>query len=381
MFNQYLPELIRSNNRVIIPKVGAFILKKQDGDEVVTFNSILKFDDGLLSGVIAEKENLEKNEAIKKVAEYANQILEKINNGEQYKIEGLGNLYKDANGKVQFLDSKTAPKATAKTTAPKSSKSEPAKEKEASQKPAQATSKKEEPAATSKQKEAEKPKAPPATDNKETPKTDDKPKASGQSTKSKDSLPPKPPTQSPKKPTKEGNNSFLWVSIAVIAIAIGITVFLLFFNKPETQEDPLFTTEEMKADSTLAAEEEKILKEEKEIEDKKKDIKTNTPEKSDQKTSEEKSEQETQSTTNKTKKTTTSGKQYYIVAGVFQVEQNADNYAQKLQQEGYEDAQIFGIHKGMHAVCYDFSTNYNEALQKLKNIRKNREPNAWLLHY
>lgn len=392
MFNQYLPELIRSNNRVIIPKIGAFILKKQGEEETVTFNSILKFDDGLLSGVIAEKENLDKNEATKKVAEYANQILEKINNGEQYKIEGLGNLYKDANGKVQFLDSKTAPKAASKAAPPKSNKTEPAKEKETSQKSAQPVNKKEEtqkpkePTAP-KQKEEEKPKAAPVTENKEPSKTTDKTKSTGQPTnKGKEPLPPKPAAQSTASTNpKKGNNSFLWISVTVIIIAIGVTIFLLFFDNPKAQEDPLFTKEEMKADSTLAAEEEKILQEEKAFESEESEESekaTSAPEEpSEKKSKQEAQETSAQTTKSKAKPAAKSGKQYYVVAGVFQVKQNAVNYAQRLQQEGYEESQIFGIHKGMHAVCYDYSTNYNEALQKLKTIRRNKEPNAWLLHY
>ncbi len=74
-----------------------------------------------------------------------------------------------------------------------------------------------------------------------------------------------------------------------------------------------------------------------------------------------------------------SGPKFYVIAGCFQVEKNADKYAQKLRKKGFQDAEKFGKHKNMHAVCYTSHNNMQDALQSLKEIRASQEPNAWLL--
>ncbi len=79
--------------------------------------------------------------------------------------------------------------------------------------------------------------------------------------------------------------------------------------------------------------------------------------------------------------TTSTGKQYYIVAGCFGNRSNADKYASDLQQEGF-NSRVFGTRPGnLHAVCFDSYNTKSEALAEMNRIRQEKEPNAWVLYY
>ncbi len=52
---QYLLELIKNNNRVIVPNFGAFIVSRDAGTTVL-FNNFLSFNDGLLINHVSKKE-------------------------------------------------------------------------------------------------------------------------------------------------------------------------------------------------------------------------------------------------------------------------------------------------------------------------------------
>ncbi|NJM14969.1 MAG: hypothetical protein HC896_05935 [Bacteroidales bacterium] len=74
------------------------------------------------------------------------------------------------------------------------------------------------------------------------------------------------------------------------------------------------------------------------------------------------------------------GSKYYVVAGCFKIERNADRYAEKLRSKGF-NAQKFGMYRGFHAVCFDSYSTRQEGLQKLRQIRQDVEPKAWMLYY
>ncbi len=75
------------------------------------------------------------------------------------------------------------------------------------------------------------------------------------------------------------------------------------------------------------------------------------------------------------------GKQYYIVAGCFLSPERAGNVVKKLQSSGY-NSRVFGVNdKGLTMVCYDAYPDRNQALLALQKIRKENNPQAWLLLY
>ncbi len=72
-----------------------------------------------------------------------------------------------------------------------------------------------------------------------------------------------------------------------------------------------------------------------------------------------------------------SGK-YHVVAGAFRIASNADKKVQKLKAKGF-DARIIGINKyGLHQVVYESYENRIAALQALRKIKKEQSSKAWL---
>lgn len=82
-------------------------------------------------------------------------------------------------------------------------------------------------------------------------------------------------------------------------------------------------------------------------------------------------------TTAVTKNEINLGHKYHLVAGCFQIEENAVNFVKTLQAENLSAAIIGQNNKGLYVVsCGDFATR-NEALHGLGELRKVK-PNAWL---
>jgi cell division septation protein DedD len=70
-------------------------------------------------------------------------------------------------------------------------------------------------------------------------------------------------------------------------------------------------------------------------------------------------------------------KKYHLVAGCFQVQENAINFVATLQQQNINASIIGQNNKGLYVVsCGDYATR-KEAHNELENLRK-LQPNAWL---
>ncbi|CDF81181.1 sporulation related domain protein [Formosa agariphila KMM 3901] len=70
---------------------------------------------------------------------------------------------------------------------------------------------------------------------------------------------------------------------------------------------------------------------------------------------------------------------YHIIAGAFRVEENCEKIVSDLKSEGF-NARKIGVNKyGLHQVVYDSYEDRKEALNALREIRRNNNPHAWLL--
>jgi hypothetical protein len=70
---------------------------------------------------------------------------------------------------------------------------------------------------------------------------------------------------------------------------------------------------------------------------------------------------------------------YHIVAGAFRIEANSDKKVKQLQDIGFKARKI-GMNKyGLHEVVYASYTDRIEALQALRQIKRENNPEAWLL--
>jgi nucleoid DNA-binding protein len=98
---KYLIELLESNNRVIVPDLGAFIIRQQEPRELV-FNDLLAFNDGMLTAHIKQEEGISMSKAQVKIEEFVDQVKKVLTKGDIYHLENLGYLKMDDSSKIEF---------------------------------------------------------------------------------------------------------------------------------------------------------------------------------------------------------------------------------------------------------------------------------------
>ncbi|MDR1983743.1 MAG: HU family DNA-binding protein [Prevotellaceae bacterium] len=104
MIQTKLKSLVLENRRLIIPTVGAFLIKETgDSQKRVIFSSFLKYDDGLLTKLLCKQENISEEQAKQIVDKFAHEILDVINNGNNFSIANFGYFTKDKQGVVDFV--------------------------------------------------------------------------------------------------------------------------------------------------------------------------------------------------------------------------------------------------------------------------------------
>ncbi len=95
---EHLRALLTENNNVILPGFGVIMVNRSSGR--TSFNSFVKYNDGLLVGHITEQEGCSEKEALDKVNTYIQEIHEKVEKNGQFEIEGVGTFYKTDSGKL-----------------------------------------------------------------------------------------------------------------------------------------------------------------------------------------------------------------------------------------------------------------------------------------
>jgi len=74
-------------------------------------------------------------------------------------------------------------------------------------------------------------------------------------------------------------------------------------------------------------------------------------------------------------------KRYYIVAGSFRSDKNAEKLVEKLESKGY-NPEIFGTtSKGLQMVSYESFENKNDASIALRKIMREENSGAWIIRY
>jgi nucleoid DNA-binding protein/cell division protein FtsN len=89
---------------LIIPTVGAFIVKEtEDTQTRVIFSSFLKYDDGLLTKLLCKQKNISEEQAQQMVENFAHEILNSVDNGNNFYIPDFGYFKKNNQGVIDFV--------------------------------------------------------------------------------------------------------------------------------------------------------------------------------------------------------------------------------------------------------------------------------------
>lgn len=416
--NKHIIQLLDSNNRVIIPDFGAFIIK-QKNPKVVVFNEFLRYNDGLLIDFVAKEENTDRETAKKRITDFVARINASFDKKEPFSLDELGMLEKEASGKITLLEkgevtAKEKPAKAESNKKPEKPKTEPEKkevakeikpaEKKETTAPKESVKKdtsaakevpleidkkpvKEEPAEKIKTVTSEKATTVPIPDKEpekaakaaSPEKPAETPKVTAEPDKKPVQAPPlrrEPVSRSPlttKKPAGKRNVVQITIWIVLILIVNGIILSWFFFNEEVTglfsgnkKEVPLedLVDEEEPATAVPAEEDFSPTSDETIIQE-----------------PQQQAPAKTQAQPVKTSpQPAISGKRYYIVAGCFSDENNADNLVQTLLEQGYP-AQKFGIISNLSCVSYSSFADKAEAGRELNKIRSEVQSDAWLKYY
>jgi nucleoid DNA-binding protein len=349
--------LLNSNLRVIIPDFGAFIIRQKQ-PRIIVFNEFLRYNDGLLIEYIAKTEGIDREVSEQRVMDFAEEGTKIINSGKVFTIEGLGSLHKDSSGKVHFIEvgeevspdmvtfQPVEPEIPMEIQAP----DEPAPEAAVPKPKAKRKAKEEEkiPEPTQVLGEIE----PVPEPEREMPEVasaaEPPPEIPG--TPATDSVP-----ESEEAPVRNRTNQVLiWIAIILFANAAILAWFVFRDNIREKSETPAEITDSLYqqlADSVKAAAMDSSLLYEQTPEPVEGDITTAQPATS----------------------------RYYIVAGCFSDEANADELVASLKKLGYR-AEKFGKIGNLYAVSFASFDDKEKAVNELKIIRE-KAPDAWMTHF
>lgn len=105
VIDKYIKEFVHNNRRVIIPDLGAFLLKDSgnEGNKTIIFSSFLRYNDGFLEEVLAQKANLDKASASVAVKKFTEEITRAMRNKKRYEIPDFGYFALDDKGTIQFI--------------------------------------------------------------------------------------------------------------------------------------------------------------------------------------------------------------------------------------------------------------------------------------
>lgn len=414
---KYILQILENNSRVIVPEFGAFIIK-QKNPLIIVFNEFLQYNDGVLVDAVAKNEGTDRDSAKKNIDAFVKEINSQLDKGNPFLIEQLGSLVKSSTGKISLEKDTSGKVANAKKTekkpvASKSAikepkeasegekkdstdrKSPPEIKKEVKKEPAEIVQKEEDKktkeAEPSKEKpeeikqvKKEEPKSSPLehrktvneaamaekeeskppvqkTVPKKTPEVKTtKSEKSESTTKATGHYTPRTAVPVKEKKNRRKTNIWLWVIIILVVNGFIVTYFIMsdqlsgLFSKPEELQpsdyrDMTTDTEAEKENDILIIEPEEQTIEEESV------VPVQSPK----------------------PKPVVTGKKYYIVAGVFREEQNADNLVLELRNQGY-NSEKFGKIGNLHAVSFGVYASMLEAEQEMQRIKQEVNPEAWI---
>ncbi|MBQ4820149.1 SPOR domain-containing protein [Aquimarina sp. MMG016] len=111
---KYISDLLYRYECVIVPGFGAFLTRRQPAtinestnafyppQKLISFNSQLQNNDGLLANYIASAEGVSYTDAVAKIQRYVLSLQDKMAKGKRVELEGIGAFYTSVENTLQF---------------------------------------------------------------------------------------------------------------------------------------------------------------------------------------------------------------------------------------------------------------------------------------
>lgn len=377
MIATYIQELLATNNRVIIPNFGAFLVratsKSKDASTLeekikdIYFSPFLKFNDELLEKHIIKKENTTKEQAAEKIKQFIESVKNELDQEKPFEIKDFGKFIVDKQGKVQFITAaKEKPAASADKEEPKTTKKPPVAKKTAAAKAAQKKEEEESRKESEKKEEVKK----------EEPKKESKLEEFKLEKEEpvKQAIPKEEPKIASYKKKKDPlNKSLVW------SIAIGVPIAILFiFALINIDKIDTIINDNIKKGKPVITQKKKTGPE-KEKPAKAEADETNKEQQITQKDKTE-TDKKVAATKQETKPDTPAQKKYYIIAGSFKNEKYASSFLEDLKKQGY-NAEKLAERNGMHAVSYNSFADKRKALAEYRYLTQEKDLQAWILYF
>lgn len=106
---------LQTNKRLVIPQLGALLVKEPSRE--ILFSELIRRDDGLLRALLIEQEGMNELTAQGEIDRLVFEVRHAIEQGGEYRAEGLGVFYAGANATIAFrYDPNTKPAVAASAT-------------------------------------------------------------------------------------------------------------------------------------------------------------------------------------------------------------------------------------------------------------------------
>ena len=106
---------LQTNKRLVIPQLGALLVKEPSRE--ILFSELIRRDDGLLRALLIEQEGMNELTAQGEIDRLVFEVRHAIEQGNEYRAEGLGVFYAGANATIAFrYDPNTKPAVAASAT-------------------------------------------------------------------------------------------------------------------------------------------------------------------------------------------------------------------------------------------------------------------------
>ncbi len=102
VISKLIAKYLKTHRRVNIPGVGAFVVKGDEGHEII-FSELLKSDDGVLN-ILLRQQGLSEIESAAMLDRFVFELRHSTEEGE-FEIEGVGTLHREAGGRLAFVAS------------------------------------------------------------------------------------------------------------------------------------------------------------------------------------------------------------------------------------------------------------------------------------
>lgn len=364
---------------------------KGDSSRVIYFNEFLRFNDGLLVDYIADKEQIDKIEAAKKVKLFVDGVNKQLMANKSVELEGLGTLYLDINEKIQLKTPETS-------TVPPVNIHEP----EVETSPREILFELEKP--ETKAEPAQPVSSTPIPSPPPVPAPPSQPKSESQSvvTKPSSSEPASKPIvdaaakeEKVTPPIKEEiidvvpTTTRRMIIVGIFgALVIAAIVYFAFFRVPKNantnqnitigdtmHKDSVAPKRDSTVKNRIAA---SISASEKAKEQKHKEKdKVKAPETKTKQGATPVQKAEAPKTVTKS----VDGTKYYVIAGTFSIEANADKMLKKLKEEGYTSEKIRNDKKNVFYVSFSSFGDKKSAQTEMKKLKSSGKPDSWIYAY